>query len=187
MAENTLLFSGTGPFDALTFDATITEQHSRDAEATEHAVEQGANIVDHVRLRPDKLIMDAVLTDSPLKGTASKGRAAGLYEQIRLLQEQAKLLTIITGLRTYEDMVIESLGVTRTAKETGGVHLSISLKHIRLVQNKTTVVEVTREPIAKKKFKGGKQTTTELSNTEAQKYQSQAKAGLSALIARGGI
>jgi hypothetical protein len=91
------------------------------------------------------------------------------------LQEQATLLTVLTTLRTYETMVIESLSVMRIAKDAGAVRVAISLKQIRLVQNKTTVVTVTKEPITKKKVKGGSQTATEVPpGKEAEAYESAA-------------
>lgn len=167
MSATSLLFSGKGLFDSLSFDATVQEQHTRDAETTEHPVEDGASITDHVRIKPDRLQMEAYLSNSPLTGTATDGRAEGLYEQLRLLQESATLLTVLTTLRTYESMVIESLGVPRSAKEAGAVHLNITLKQIRLVQNKTSIVTITKEPIAKNKVGGGKQAATQLDDADA--------------------
>lgn len=174
--EAVILFSGDLPaLDAISFDATLTEQHTRDAEATEYPIESGALITDHVRTKPDRLTMDAIISNTQPGIARVSDYAEGIYEQLRLLQENATLVTALTTLRTYEHMVIESLSVTRTAKEAGAVHLSIGLKQVRLVQNKTTVVTVTREPIAKKKFKGGKQTASELEAAKAQPYRSQLK------------
>lgn len=183
MSITSLLFSGKGAFDSLAFDATVTEQHTSDAEITDHPVETGANISDHVRSKPDRLQMDAFLSNSPLTGTAEPGRAENLYEQLRLLKESATLLTVLTTLRTYENMAIESLGVPRTAKEAGAVHINITLRQIRLVTNKTSVVTVTKEPIAKSKASGGKQAATQLSDSDAAaRDKTLAKAGLDAVV-----
>lgn len=170
--EVALLFSGDDPvLDAISFDATITEQHTRDAEATEYPVEVGSAITDMVRVKADKLQMDAIISNTQPGIARVSGYAEGIYEQLRLLQENSTLLTALTTLRTYEHMVIESLSVTRTAKEAGAVHVSISLKQIRLVQNKTTLVTVNKSNKGKKK--GGKQTAKQLDDAKAEKYESQ--------------
>lgn len=188
MSATSLLFSGKGAFDSLAFDATLTEQHTSDAEITEHPVETGANISDHVRSKPDRLQMDAILSNSPLTGNAEAGRAENLYEQLRLLKESATLLTVLTSLRTYESMAIESLGVPRTAKEAGAVHVNVTLKQIRLVTNKSSIVTVTKEPIAKSKVSGGKQAATQLSDSDAAaRGKTVAKAGKDAIFSYFGI
>lgn len=171
--EVALLFSGDTPaLDAISFDATLTEQHTRDAEATEYPVEVGSAITDMVRVKADRLQMDAIISNTQPGVARASGYAEGIYEQLRLLQERATLVTALTTLRTYEHMVIESLSVTRTAKEAGAVHVSITLKQIRLVQNKTTIVVVNKGAGNGKK-KGGTQTAKQKDDAAAEEYESQ--------------
>lgn len=53
----------------LYFDAVMTEQHEFTAEITEHAVEKGANITDHVRKNLDRLVLEVLVTNTPIVPT----------------------------------------------------------------------------------------------------------------------
>jgi hypothetical protein len=50
----------------LEFDAVISEEHASSAEATEHPVEEGIAITDHVKPNPARLSLQAVVTNTPL-------------------------------------------------------------------------------------------------------------------------
>jgi hypothetical protein len=160
MAETALIYSaGRAQIGELIVDAAISEQHSRDSEVSEHPVEVGANITDHVRVKPDQLAMEVLWSNSPLVGATSPGRAEEAYEKLRLLQEQAAVLDVVTSLRVYEQMVITSLSVPRTAKDAGGVRCNVTLQAIKFVKNKTTLVTVARVP-------GGKKTSTPIAESK---------------------
>ena len=47
-------------------DASIKEDHSRESPATEFPIESGPNISDHIILKPFKLSLTGVISDSPL-------------------------------------------------------------------------------------------------------------------------
>lgn len=176
MAETTLLFRpGPLSIDDITLDAVVSETHTHSLQVTEHPVESGADITDHARVKPDVVTLDIVLSDIPTKGDPKAGRAAELYEKLRLLMDNAALVTVVTSLRVYESMILESLSAPKTVKESGGVRCTASLRQIRVVQNKTSVVTVTREPITKKIISRGKQAAKEAPDA-AQKYQSTLKA-----------
>jgi hypothetical protein len=48
------------------FDAILSEDHSRTTLVTEHSVEQGSAVVDHVRPNPDELTLEAFVTNTPV-------------------------------------------------------------------------------------------------------------------------
>ena len=48
-------------------DVSIRETHNGSAELTRHPVELGADITDHVRLMPDQLTMEGVITNQPIE------------------------------------------------------------------------------------------------------------------------
>jgi hypothetical protein len=179
MAEVSFLFDEGASF--IVIDATPQENHTHALTLTDHPVERGADVTDHARVKPDILSLDCCLSDG-----AEPGRASAIYERLRLLQDNAVLLTVLTSLRQYENMVMESLSVPRTAKDAGGVRFSASFKQVRLVQNRTTVVTVTKEPITKKKVSTGKQ-AAQNAKDGAQKQATIAKTfsdstGLSSLL-----
>lgn len=57
---------------SLTFDAILSEDHERTAVVTDHAVEKGSNIVDHVRPLPDRLSLEAFVSNSPITSADSQ-------------------------------------------------------------------------------------------------------------------
>jgi hypothetical protein len=66
-------------FTSLYIDAAIRESHSTASQITEHPVEQGANVADHVRPELEKLTFDVYFTNTPIRlpkshvGTALSG------------------------------------------------------------------------------------------------------------------
>ena len=48
------------------FDAVLSEEHERDAEVTDHSVEQGVAITDHVRPEPDRLTLEVFVSNTPV-------------------------------------------------------------------------------------------------------------------------
>jgi len=59
----------SGVLSALEFDAVTAEDHTVAADATEHTVETGANITDHVRTKLAEFTMQGVITNTPLNET----------------------------------------------------------------------------------------------------------------------
>lgn len=170
MAETAFLFrAGRTQIDTVVADCTISEGHARELDITEHPVEDGANISDHARLKPEVLSLEVIFSNTVIGGPAAPGRAEDAWERLRLLQEQAKLITVVTSLRVYENMVLATLSTPRSAKEGNAVRCQATLRNIKLVKNKTTTVVVTREPLAKKKQSTGKQASGEATDAEAKR------------------
>ncbi len=55
-----------GPTFSLDIDATTNEQHDADNTVTDHPVETGANIADHVRQEPDALTITGTISNTPI-------------------------------------------------------------------------------------------------------------------------
>lgn len=47
-------------------DATVNEVHSLESEPTEHPVEDGSPITDHIDVKPDQITIDGIVSDTPL-------------------------------------------------------------------------------------------------------------------------
>lgn len=50
----------------LDFDAFISEQHATSAEISTHPVEEGSKFSDHIRVNPDRLTVEAIVTNTPI-------------------------------------------------------------------------------------------------------------------------
>lgn len=67
MAQLVFLYEQGGELSLLKFDALLTEQHSATATVTEHPIERGANIIDHVRPERRHLTIEAFVTNTPIE------------------------------------------------------------------------------------------------------------------------
>lgn len=59
--------TASGQLEAIAFDATLREVHSAGATVTEHAVERGANVADHVKPSVRKATFECFVSDSPVE------------------------------------------------------------------------------------------------------------------------
>lgn len=55
------------------FDLTISESHEATAEVTEHPVEEGSKIADHVHLNPRTLSLEVYVTNTPSNDLGGRG------------------------------------------------------------------------------------------------------------------
>ena len=174
MATVNLVFDRTlAQIGTVTLDVSISEQHTGTNEVTDHPVEEGVNIVDHVRPKPDTLKIEGLVTNTPSptsdapsfpvtvgdvtflsKSKFDAARAGTAYSDLLALKENATLITVVTGLRTYDNMVIESLDVPRDARTGQALRFSCSLKQIR------TAVVQTAKIVPTAKIDKGKKATT---------------------------
>jgi hypothetical protein len=165
--------------DAVELDATISEQHGADVEATEHPVERGAAVTDHVRPKPRTLSIEGLLTNTPLRvdektatrttsiGTVTDradaikgvtGRAEEAFARLERLRDAGTIFTVATRHRTYPNVIITSLSVPRDAKTGDAIRFSIAMREIRIVESQFVEVAVLQERKASKKKDVSKQT-----------------------------
>lgn len=55
----------TGQVYTLTLDASVRETHTSASTVTDHPVERGSNVADHIRPDPDELSIDGVISNTP--------------------------------------------------------------------------------------------------------------------------
>jgi hypothetical protein len=148
----------------LTLDASYSQQHEFAAEVTEHPVEQGIDVADHVRRLPITLRIDGVVSAYRLAD-----KAADPYREIAawaLLEGMiGEVFEVATTLRVYPSMVLLRASTVREAGQGGDLLPSLELREIRTVQqvNVTLPPEIIRKTpqkaTAPKKQDLGKQPT----------------------------
>lgn len=143
----------------VTFDASVTETHTKENEVTDHPVETGADITDHVRRRPEELEMEVVVSNhpvvilasltstSPLDGdfTNPVDRVGTAYQELRRLMNAAELVTVVTTLRQYENMVISGMAVTRDKDNGNVLAAKLSLREIILATTEQVAAPVPKQ------------------------------------------
>jgi len=116
---------------------TIDEQHSDDIQITEHPVEQGAPISDHAFKRPSVVTIRAGWTRQFAWDLSAESGVYGL-----LLSWQASLLPfdIVTGKRSYTNMLIERLQVMTDNHNEYTLMATITCRQVIIVSTSTADV-----------------------------------------------
>lgn len=119
----------------------IEEDHQDALTITDHPVERGANITDHAFKQPARLDIQCQWSNTQASlFDFSESYINTIYLQLRNLQIARSIITVVTGKRVYNNMLIESIG-TRTDKETAYcLPVQLSLREIIIVQ--TTITSV---------------------------------------------
>jgi hypothetical protein len=118
-------------------DATISEAHSKELDVTEHPVSRGIPVTDNIRPRARKLSCVCFFTDRPgrideaVKKLITGETAVEVFEQLEEIADKGWRFTIKTSLRTYENMVIQSMTAPRTNDSANHVELTLTFKEIR--------------------------------------------------------
>jgi len=123
----------------ITFDAVVEERHEDQWEMTEHPVEVGSTITDHIYKLPSSIDITAFTSmGSQQNTTQDSSFLKTLYNS--LLALGGALLPVQTGKRIYKNMAIRSLRVD-TDKRTENV-LSVSVSMQEIIFATTTLVTV---------------------------------------------
>lgn len=120
------------------FDAEIQIEHEQQLRKTEHPVQTGASISDHAFLEPARLILDIGMSDAmdayfnPSTWSGNSSKSVSAYQTMLAMQFSRIPLSITTRLRSYQNMVIESLTPTDTYKTANGLRMRVELGQIFL-------------------------------------------------------
>lgn len=148
---------------------TIEEEHVDKFAITDHPVEMGSNITDHAYRLPTTVTIRCGWSNSPPpKGTglldipgnligglaATAAAFAGpssyvqqVYDDLLALQAALVPLTIVTGKRTYDNMLIESLAVTTNRDNENALQVVATCRRVMFVQ--TTTVQIPTKDVQK--------------------------------------
>jgi len=118
----------------MVLDVTLSESHSHSATSVTSPVEDGTEVEDHTRQEPDEITLEGMWTDTPKGATkAELNRSQEKYEQLVNIKERGEALDVVTGLKVYENMVIQSISSTRDPSTGYTVPMSVTLKEQRRV------------------------------------------------------
>jgi hypothetical protein len=124
------------PAGAVELDASLTENHTSRNEVTRFPVEKGVDTTDHVRRQPDSVTIRGVVSDHPITfgGGGANSRSAEAYQDVLTMLNEAQLINVVTTLREYDNMVIESLSVPRNPRRGNTVEFNLTLTEIKTVE-----------------------------------------------------
>lgn len=153
------------------FDASISEVHSDSSEVTDHPVEEGSDITDHIRKLPSAIEINGRITNTPIVLLASVFAKSPIvdnlvpsvgtrvfdgYQELLNIQAQGIIVDVITSLRDYENMAITNVQVNRD-KDTGNVlDATISLREVVIANSISVSLPVPLAVANKPKVNKGK-------------------------------
>lgn len=133
-------------------DVVVSEKHSDTLEITEHPVEIGAAINDHAYKRPSEVTMECGFAGGGSLLDVFDTRAFGLgtplnnmspkevYKALLDAQERRELLDVVTGKRTYKNMLIRAIEVTTDKTSENVLTCTLTLREVILTS--TTPITV---------------------------------------------
>lgn len=146
---------------AITLDATVQEAHAYSATVTDHPIEDGGFVTDHVYFNPRTVSVEGEITNSPVVflnflGGLSDRRIEALDQLIELHQTR-DVVTLVTGLKIYNDMVLESFNVPRNQNTGQRLQFTAEFKEVRKVASEIVgVAERKAKPGYKDKISSNK-------------------------------
>ena len=118
-------YNATTQMNMFVFDALKRAHHKRVATVTQHPLQSGFNISDHVVMQPTQLVLEVGMSDAIASYTVAgytpmwtinKSKSVSAYQQMEALMTNRVLMTINTRLETYDSMILVDISVEDTAR-----------------------------------------------------------------------
>ncbi|MBE0434624.1 MAG: hypothetical protein IBX56_02335 [Methylomicrobium sp.] len=114
-------------------DAVIEESLLLESEVTEHPIETGSLISDHVIVYPRAYRMRGVIGSNSLSLIGGQNRRQDVYEALILLRDTRQIFTVVSGLDTFENLTFVSLEFPRTINNSTGLEFRAELREVVIV------------------------------------------------------
>ena len=118
---------------ALAFDATLSERHSRKNSVTRFPVERGAAVADNIRAEPMAIVVTGIVVEEPIivDGKVLPAMADRLGVALKTLERmQSQVVDVATPIKTYKNMAIDSIDITRDAQSGQAINATVSFTEI---------------------------------------------------------
>jgi len=125
-------------FTGVSLDCAESADDDISLTVTDHPVESGSNVADHVRDEPDRLTINGIVSRTPIKDPISLLAESSIrhelaWQNLQLIAKAHCLCIVETPSATYGNFLIESLSRQRTAQIGEAMKVTIKLKHITMV------------------------------------------------------
>ena len=114
----------------VTFDTMVTEEHKFSSRVTSYPVETGTIVSDHILKLPDVVILQGLVTDTPLNIFATFDRSVAAFNTLIQIHNERIVVNVVTGIKIYPNMAITTLDVPRTMKTGQTLTFNITLQRI---------------------------------------------------------
>ena len=141
-----LLFGGIrkAKIGVLELDASLSERHEFENVITNFPIETGGEVSDHIYMKPDKVMIQGFVTNSPpLIFDLTLGRAdrvGDALETLLSIRDNRELVTVVTGLIIYDNMVMKRLIIPRSSRTGEALRFSAEFVKITKVASETAEI-----------------------------------------------
>ena len=186
---------GDSKLTYMPFNLFISENHALKFRVSDHPLQDGSTISDHVHQEMQECTIEGMFTNHPMrkleevnevkfkdeyatsevKPTVSNTALAN-FEKLKLLAKQRKPVRLVCSLEIYPKMVITGIDYDRDSKSGSSIRFTITLRELKTVSLKATTGTYNFQPeelktandkmIASEK-KVGKRTAEEISAEKA--------------------
>lgn len=152
-----------GPQQSLDLDLVLSQQHSLDADVTQHPVEKGVQPADHIQPKAETFQLEAVVTDYRLGDSSpAPGRAKAAMETLIRIRDTGTLVSYRSRRRNLDNLALSGLRLAFDVRSGGSLRFSCSMTQVRIVETRTAAVirKKTKTPKGKPKVDEGTKPTT---------------------------
>ena len=150
----------------ISLDLILTETHSLNAVVTQHPVQDGSTISDHITILPRSGTMRVLVSNFSL--SAAKGddradwdeiydqgeaaqkslpnRAEEAWKKLKDLVKKRELVKVVTSLEVYEDVALTRVETTRDGDTGDALEIDIDYEQVTKVKLKETKVTAQVQP-----------------------------------------
>ena len=130
--------------DGIEFDALMDSKESLDAEVPSYPTETGFEVSDSIILKPLTLNMTLFLSNTPVtwksRHGSSPSRVQDVLKHLEELYFKKTPVTISTSDKTYSNMAITSITLTKTKEHGADREVPISFQQVLVTESKTTTI-----------------------------------------------
>lgn len=133
-------FNKTTQTNMFVFDAIKRALHRQYANITQHPLQTGFNISDHVMMQPKELVLEVGMSDAIASYTiagytpmwaGNPSKSVSAYQQMESLMVNRQLMTINTRLETYQNMVLKEISVEDSDRTYfGGLAMTLNFQQV---------------------------------------------------------
>ena len=149
---------GDSKLTYMPFNLFISEKHSLKFRVSDHPLQDGSTISDHVHQEMQECTVEGMFTNHPLrkleevnevkfkdeyatsdvKPTVSNTALAN-FEKLKLLAKQRKPVRLVCSLEIYPKMVITGIDYDRDSKSGSSIRFTMTLRELKTVSLKATM------------------------------------------------
>ena len=149
----------------LPFNLLIDEDHTLNFRVSDHPLQNGSTISDHVHKEPAEVTINCLFTNHPIKKMSEvsevtfkddyatsevkstlTNKALENFDKVVALAKKREPVRLVTALQVYPKMIITSIKAPRDSKTGSAVKFTMTLREINIVQLKSVSLDYNFQP-----------------------------------------